>query len=209
MEKSIAVLHLTSKKDVTGILNLVHRVIAGLSSDTEDYPAPDPSVEVLQSDADLLEQLAQKALVGTHADIVARNEQAAVVYDDLKKELIYVNIQGHGDEAILLKSGFDTQRVASKLPLPGKTVIVSVTFGKEDHSAKFTIKKVDYAKKYRIAINNVSATSDDWTYIELTSSTRELIVTGLTRGKECWFRIAAGNSSGWGEWSEPIAFIAK
>ena len=204
-----AVLHLKSKTDCNGELDLGARVIAGLTANVDVFPSPSPTITELQTAYSTFLGLVNAALNGTHADIVARNEEAVVFYNLLKAELVYVNSVGNNDEALLLKSGFDTTKEKTKPEIPAKVVIKSIIIGEEEHSAKINIDRVADAKTYRMQVNTVSSTSEDWTLSNFSTSMFKLYIYGMTRGQETWIRVSAGNSSGWGEWSDPVSFISK
>jgi len=204
-----AVLHLRSKTDHKNIMDLGARVISGLSNNTDVYASPSPTVAELQTRYDALATKANTALNGTHTDIVARNEEAAKLYNLLKDEVLYVNKIAINNEAVLLRSGFDTNKEVSKPSIPVKVIIKNITAGSEEHSAKIAIENVSNARNYRIQTNNVSSTSTDWILTNFATSSFQLYVSELTRGQEIWIRVSAGNTSGWGEWSDPVSFISK
>lgn len=209
MTHSKGVLHIKSPKDYKNINLLSNRVINGLSKHTDLFANPLPSVEELTIANASLKAATTAAHSGNHVDIIARNDYAEKLHAQLQQEVIYVNNIAQGNKEIILSSGFDIRKEATKHPIPGQVVIRKIKFGSTEHSAKISIESLSDAKYYKIEKSKTPTDETSWQAAADNLTFYKLEVTGLTRAEEIWFRVAGGNSHGWGEWSEPVSFISK
>ncbi len=203
-----AVLHISNALQFKKIHPLAKRVAAEMAKNAETFKTPDPPVATLNAEADILATQMADAEGGDHAKIEIRNAQSGKVFNMLRDEAAYVNKVASGDKAIILLSGFEANDESDPLPIPGKTVVKRIEVGAETHSAKLIIDSLPDAKYYKIEISTTPSDESSWKLAVDNVSSRSLIVRRLTRGQEVWFRVAGGNSHGWGDWSEPASFIA-
>ena len=209
MDYYLAVLHIKSKTDYKKVGETASKVTKGLTDNVTVFPNPSPAVSEIKASNDLLHELSIKALGGGHADIVARDAQSVVVHALLKEELIYVNSIAKGDKAIILLSGFDCNCDRTPHPIPDKVIIKRVVSGIAEHSAKIYIESVPFGEQYWVEKSTNPSDDKSWETVGVFLSIHILEVFNLTRAQEISLRVAAGNSAGWGEWSEPVSFISK
>jgi hypothetical protein len=128
--------------------------------------------------------------------------------------VFYVNGLYRGDKVNLLASGFDVLDESLPQGIPSVPIINRVVPGGEPHSAKFYLAKtpaIPGRKKPSVTyILEMAADADmEENFKRKLSTTNQflLLITGLTRGKEVFFRLAAKNSRGQSDWTETIPFI--
>jgi hypothetical protein len=204
-----AVLHIPSANNYKQIVNLCDLIINGMSSHTDIFPSPNPTIEVLIAENAKLKNLITAAQSGNHADIAARNEQSKVLHSYLKEEVIYVNSAAKGNKEMILISGFDANKPASPNPIPGQAVVRKIEYGNSEHSAKLSIESLPYANYYKVEKSTTPNDEDSWIIAADNLKFYGIEVLNLTRGQEIWFRVAGGNTHGWGEWSQAVSFISK
>ncbi|MFM2292555.1 MAG: hypothetical protein RIS29_2368 [Bacteroidota bacterium] len=202
-----AVLHLKSK-DPLKINQLCTRTTTSIAGQKTIFATPDPALDKVIAENLKLTNLIN-ADDGTKLNREAIQAQANVVLALLKQLVFYVNKVADGDKVIILSSGFDCSNdpVSITTP-PGRPVIRKVTDSNSACSLKVYIDAVADADRYKLEIAD-SLTNPTWvSYIDYATLSK-LEAKDLTRGKEVFVRITAGNSCGWGEPSEPASFIPR
>lgn len=202
-----AVLHIKAK-DPLKINQLCTHVTTSMAGQKTMFPTPDPTLEVVNAENLKLTNLIS-ADDGTKLSKETIQAQANVVLALLKQVVFYVNKVAQGDKVIILSSGFDCSNdpVSITAP-PGRPIIRKVTDSTTSCSVKVMVDAVTDADRYKLEIAD-SLTNPTWvTYIDYATISK-LEAKDLTRGKEIFVRVTAGNSCGWGEPSESASFIPR
>ncbi len=128
----------------------------------------------------------------------------------IDKAIPYVNSIANGDQALINLSGFRANKAPSPKGIPAKVVIKKITDGGTPESAKIIIANMGSGLMYKVQTSPVvqGAAPSYAPAIETTSS-KKLVLPNLEKGKEILIRIAASNSKGTGDWSEPYSFIPR
>jgi len=207
--RSIAVLKV-KVDDYKGILDRAKGVSSAMNKNSAIYTNPNPLLGAIDAQVLVVQGFIDKVNTGDHSFIASRNEAAVTLYNMLKNELIYVNKRGNYDRAILILSGFPVNKFPEPQPIPDKVVIKRVEDGKEPNTAKFFIMQI--GQRYVFYNIQTTLTPDDetsWKTLVTVKSSMKLIVPGLENQVLMWYRIAAGNAHGMGQWSNRISFISQ
>lgn len=208
-KRSFAVIGLKSSRYFKGVALVGRRVYNDMFANVGIFAEPDPSMVDFKAELEQLELLISRAEGGEHLAVEARNRMSESVYLMLRKLQAYVNKVADGERVTILQSGFDANDEAAPHPVPEKVVVRSVDFGDVIHSAKIRIEALKNVRTYKVEQSLTPSEENSWKLAVDNVSWRELNVQGLIRAQEIWFRVAAGNARGWGEWSEPVVFISK
>jgi hypothetical protein len=190
------------------VYKLAGHVIAQLNLNVAVFPSPDPTVAALTTENTKLDA-AIKAKDGSHQKNKACDAQSLVVFNLLKMELAYVNKIAKGDKANILLSGFDSSNEPSPHEIPDMVVIKRIEDGKAPHSAKIFIEPLNGAEHYKVESTITPDNATSWKTVLDPASLHHLVITGLVRGQETWFRVTGGNSHGWGTPSESVPFLPR
>jgi hypothetical protein len=207
--KFVAVMGCTPKEPVK-VHTLVSRVIDGYKDNPTVFVTPVPDVADLIIGRDLLSLHIAEAK-GNHQKKIERDEKSVEVYNLLINEAIpYVNSIANGDESLINLSGFRANKAPTPKGIPAKVVIKKVTDGKTPESAKITLANMGSGLTYKVQISVVvPGTSPSYAPAMESTSSRKLVLDSLEKGKEILIRVAASNTKGMGDWSEPYSFIPR
>lgn len=224
--KFYAVLHVTARQ-FTKLANLCTRVIGKLTENVADYATPSPTVATLTTENNKLISLNAQAKGNTQKKD-ERDAQALVVFDMLSDERDYVNGIADGNKVLVDKSGFDADKEPEAHGIPPVPAIKRVTDGPEDHSAKiFLVGPLVRGARYSVQIalsviepippvppvpdDDDDFNPDDLPWVMALSSvnSKELVLTGLQRGKSIAIRVRTEDGSKKSGWSDPSLFLAR
>ncbi|MBP1640854.1 MAG: hypothetical protein H6Q17_2437 [Bacteroidetes bacterium] len=206
MKEVTAALHLklTSTRDVRA---LAERVYACISANLSLFPESESVLPGFQVALDKLNALIC-AKDGSKIIYQAIADQTEVVHRILKMLSAIVNRAAQGDRATILLSGFDCSKEPKPRPKPEKCVIRRVDDGKKSGSIKIYLLPLAYADFYKVEIAFDS--TGEWNVADDYGSFKRLEIEGLERGREIFVRVSGGNTrGGWGEPSDPAAFIPR
>jgi hypothetical protein len=183
-------------------------IIKGLA-DNPAFPSPPFDLKTVQAAVDDLNAaLAAQAHGGMAATAEKNNKQAHLI-SIMRKLKHYVEDNCGNDVAVLLTSGFQAaQYMRSRMPLINPSIL-SVDSGNRG-ALVLKVTPIARAKCYEVRCAAVSAgnTPDSWQPGGLFTTTRSLIVTGLTPGATYVFQVrAVGGSTGYSDWSNPVSRI--
>lgn len=192
----------------SAVSKLCKRIIKGLSDNEDDFPDQPAIVASFKSKTNVLDEkiaLAKgNSLIKTERDALSRE-----LYFDIRSIIPYVDGISKGNKTMVEKSGFSASKEAEKAPAPAAVEVKRVANGNQNNSAKIYIKADKYAKFYIVEMRITNNANSKWEKVLTTSDSRALIITGLERGVEVSFRVAAGNSVGIGAWSQVMTFIPQ
>lgn len=207
--KFVAVMGCTPQQPVK-VHTLVSRVIDGYTDNPTVFATPVPELDILIRERDFLGLHIAEAK-GNHQKKIERDEKSVEVYNLLINEAIpYVNSIANGDESLIYLSGFRANKAPTPKGIPAKVVIKKVIDGKTPQSAKITLENMGSGLTYKVQVSVVvpGAAPSFAPAMESTSS-RRLVLESLEKGKEILIRVAASNTKGTGDWSEPYSFIPR
>lgn len=165
----------------------------------EYFPNPEPAVvEVEAATKSLSDAIGSENSAAITALRAKYRDELIVV---LKKLAVYVALKADGDVVMLAASGFDLRKKASRTgELPGMPVDFMVKHTGISGEVRGRCKPVPNASSYEVE----SSLSPDgpWTRGGIFTSSQKLMFTGLTRGKDYFFRVRAITAPGSGAWSD-------
>jgi hypothetical protein len=215
MSTRVAVVVLHCKPDQYKLINeRGHKVKENLYVNTTLYTIPKVA------ELDYNEQLTRSdkakaaAMKGGVDETAIYYKETTKVYDNLVELCIYVNGLYRSNKVNLMASGFDVVSEAVPQELPSVPDVNRVVAGAAPHSAKFynaRIGGLQPQKKSTVVITvqmseDPSSEANFDTVLE-TTNRNKLLVTGLTRAKEVYFRLNAMNRRGVSDWTDVIPFV--
>jgi len=145
---------------------------------------------------------------GSTHDTTVRNNEFASLHVMNVANVNYVNQLFRGNKINLEKSGFPLSKEPSPIGVPDPVVIRKATNGPVPGSVKLFINPMTGAlsKKrtpriYYIFVTDDPNSTDNLKCVLHTTSSRKLIVTGVTRGKDQYYYITCETSAGESELS--------
>jgi len=207
--KFVAVMGCTPKQPVK-VHTLASRVIDGYSDNPTVFTTPVPELINLTKEKDLLGLHIAEAK-GNHQKKIERDEKCVEVYNLLINEGIpYVNSIANGDQSLINLSGFRASKEPTPRGIPAKVVIKKVTDGKTPQSAKIYLENMGTGLTYKVQTSSVvQGAAPSFVPVMDSTSSKKLVLENLEKGKEILIRIAASNTKGTGDWSEPYSFIPR
>jgi hypothetical protein len=214
-KKAKAVLHCSPQRPQK-VIDTGQKVKEGLYEHDTEYPIP--QIDKVQFEKDLEEAVKWQGLVKGGSDLMydKRNTAILVLYNDLDINCLYVNRLYKGNKEKLLLSGYDVYDESFPVGLPPVPVIGRVVSGETPHSVKFYITNPAGTPGKRrpgvtIIIQMAEDPGDEKNFDTVLQSTNQfkLIVDGLSRGREVFFRVRAKNCNGYSDWTEIRPFIPQ
>ena len=168
-----------------------------------NYPTPVPTLADIRTANDAYITSLARVENGSREDTVIKNTNRASLEVMLKALATYVQTASNGEEAIILSSGFDVNKKPTTVGTLSKPENITVKQGANKGSVILNCDVVDSAQFYEFEYTNFPAVTDSL-WIQKTSTKRNLLVDGLTSGKQYAFRVAAAGSNPSRIWSEII-----
>jgi hypothetical protein len=203
-----AVLHIDSSEDSLSILLVGGRVLLSLRTNSATFPNPDPSLDEFAAALTLLDSNLKLNDGGKNVKF-SISDESQIIFDYLKDYISYVNKIAKGDKTIINLSGFESNSEAVVHSIPLKTVIKRIENGSTEHSAKIFVYPVDQADRYKVEITTTPLDLNSFKLVINSVSRNNLEVTGLVRAEETYMRVAAGNTHGWGPFSDFVGFVPQ
>jgi hypothetical protein len=202
----IAVLHLRSKTP-TNVYQLAGKVYASMSENQAKFPNQASLLATLLTENTKLNDL----IAGNNGSDKKQfdlESQTDNVLDILKDLIAYVNLIAKGDKSIILLSGFDCNNEPVKHEAPGKPVIRKVKDGKTACSVKLIVEADAVSDKYKVQTTSTPLDPNSWEDA-LEGSRNNLELKELPYAKELYLRVKAGNTHGWSDPSDAVAFVPR
>ena len=188
------------------------KVITNMTTNAATFPGTATSVAKLQADQVLYEGYIANAK-GNDEVMKQRNSMALTIMDDLKALLSPVDDAAKNDPAIIAQSGFDSSADPTPHSIPVKVIIKRIVNGETSQTAKIFIEPMgQHGLTFHIRVTTVAnapVNDPSWVTVVQTTSSKELIVPNLSRGKEVFIQVNAMNAAGTGLWSEVFPFILQ
>ncbi|MBK1883356.1 fibronectin type III domain-containing protein [Luteolibacter pohnpeiensis] len=184
------------------LVTLARTVSAKLYSDV-DYISPPFPKDTLDVEIAGLEEAMELQASSGPAGTALKNERQAYLVSLLQELALYVQVASKNNLSMLLDSGFQAMsRNRSMVPL-ATPLLQRIKQGMSGET-EVTVKPVATAKCYQVDIAPVSneGVLGEFSQVAIQSSSRNILVTGLTPGNVYAYRIRAiGGSTGFSDWS--------
>ncbi len=207
MKKNTAVLHLKGN-DPQKTYNLGGRVYTSIVAAKLIFTDPNPTMEAFGTELTKLDT-SIKAKDGSKVKTQAVIDQAVVVYGMLKLLVFYVNVVADGDMAIILQSGFDCNNEPVQHDVPGKALIKRLEDGSVPCSVKIYMGALTDADRYKVETSTTPDDDESWETVIDFGGLNRLEIRDLVALQKIYIRVSGGNTHGWGQASEPVAFIPR
>jgi len=183
-------------------------VLQGMTGNTA-FPSPPVDLKALQAGFDDLNAAIAAQAHGGIAATAQKNNRREELILLLRKLAHYVQDNCGNDLAVFLSSGFlaaATNRARSPLAKPS---ILSVDYG---NTTQLVVKvsPIVRAKCYevRLAALGAGGTPSPWQNAGLFTNSRSMTINDLTPGTTYAFQVrAVGGSTGYTDWSDPVAHM--
>lgn len=154
-----------------------------------------------------------KAEDGTSVDVEDKDAKR----NSLEASLIALAIRcvqlSGNDKVIFHSSGFETRKERSPVKLPPRPEDFASFEGHSEGVIDLIWSPVPDSVVYHLDMTETPHVASSWTVIPVARggvcTKANTSITGLTPGNRYWFRVAAFNSAGLGEWSEPATRISQ
>ena len=180
------------------------------------YPAPPVTLLVFKGLVDAAVTAQGKVKGGGAGATTTRDTAVSALFVAIGKLLLYANGLYKGIKADLIVSGFDVSADPSPHVIPDAPVIKSVKDGKLPHSAKIMLAKITSTLStqkesytYTVQMALVADLEANYRQVLQIKDSRKLVIAGLTRGAEVFFRICRSNAAGQSDWSEVVPFMPQ
>src|SRR5438876_381489 len=178
-------------------------------TDNANFPNPPVDLKALATAVDDLSAAVAAQVQGGTASTAHKQNKRATVVDLLVKLAHYVHDNCGNNPAVVLSSGFQvagTNRAKSPLSKPG---IISIDAGKSTELV-LKLSPVTNARVFDLEFAPLGANSTpgDWKAAGLFTNSRSITVGNLVPGTTYVFRVRAAGTTGYSDWSDPVAHMA-
>jgi hypothetical protein len=181
------------------LVQYVQAIILALTGNTY-FPTPQPTLPVVTTALEELQDAMSKAANGGPADTAEKDLKRAALVVLLKQLASYIELVSAGNVAMMLSSGMKTSKEPSPVgPLPKPSMFEAEVAGKG--MIRLLVNAIYGAKLYKFEYKQQGAT--EWTEVTVTKS--KLLLTGLERGKEYFFRVLPMGVSEVRQYSDEIS----
>ena len=187
----------------------VRFVVQKMTENAADYPAPNPPLADMTSQADRLEAAETAASEGGKDRTSARDVELAALVDMMDLQVLYVQTISQGNEVLAEKAGMEVKSDGKPWPVPLQPQGFVAKPGKFDGSVYMRCKGTLYKKMYVFQMFvDEEGGKGEWIDIR-TQGSNIYLHEGLERGRIYRFRVYATNSAGEGPVSEEATSAAS
>lgn len=185
-------------------------VVMKMTENAAEFPAPNPALADMETQADRLEAAETAASDGGKDRTLKRDEELRSLIDMMNLQVLYVQTVTLGDVDMTALAGMETKGDGSRWPVPFQPQGFIAKPGKFDGSVYMRCKGTTYKKQYvfEMYVEAEDDTSGTWNEIK-TQGRNIYLHEGLERGKIYRFRVYAINSAGSGPVSEEATSAAS
>lgn len=177
-----------------------NRVIEKMTNNPA-FPNPEPPLETLRVAVDNFFNALDNVKDGSKADTSAKNDLRAILENTLKQVANYVQRVSNDDETTILSSGFDIHQKREVVGPLEKAANLVVKPGANKGSLKLSCNPVPHARFYEFEYREIPASNGNG-WQKLTTTKHQVLVEGLTSGKQYSFRVAGAGSDPSRVWSD-------
>src|SRR6266487_4108486 len=168
-----------------------------------NFPEPNPALAAVQENIDAYNAALAKATSnGGKADTLDKDQKRKILQTSLAQLGSYVENTAEGNEVVMAGSGFDLSKVKSKVGALQKPENFKSEPASNKGTMQLSVKKVVNADFYEFQFSEFPVNGGGWQ--TRTTQKRNLIVEGLTSGKQYIFRVAGAGSDASRIWSDEI-----
>jgi hypothetical protein len=211
-----------SERDFLGVYMLSVRIIEeGIYAHTTEFATPTVPLTDFQPASVSLDKLIAVSKKDK-TRVPYRTKQCTKVFEYLEKLLLYAKTVCDHDPVLIKMSGFDTNYLPSKAPLPEARVITKVVKGAGAGTYKIMLKRKNKSVmtgsdpisstarvKYSIEITTTPNDAASWKKIEEGLASNNLFFTDVILGSKNYVRVYGVNSSGKGQPSASFPFTPE
>ena len=181
------------------------RNVVTLMTGNASYVTPMPTLAIVTTATDLLEDSTQAAMGGGRLLIATRNANREALLNLLRTLAAYVMASCQSDVLILLSSGFDAVKTPSPVGVLDAPENLSLGYTGTSGEFQLRFKAVKNANNYSLE----SALVPEGPYVSqgISSSSRS-VISGFTPGVSAWVRVCANGTQGPSGWSVPTTAMA-
>jgi hypothetical protein len=155
-----------------------------------DYPDPPAELAELKKEVPVFQEVHVNALSGDKKQVSIKNDRKVIILALLQVLADYVTVKSNGDRTLILSSGFDVSNERrSNKNLPPSIEKLEVELG-EAGVATIRTKEVTAVKAY-IHQYTTEPPSINTVWVGDGSSYGDHTFSGLSSGKQYWFRVVA------------------
>lgn len=168
------------------------------------FTTPDPELGDITTTNNAFIAALARMQNGSKEDTVIKNNCRAALETMLKSEADYVQRISHGDEAIILSSGFDVNKKPGMVGQLSKPANVAIKPGGNRGTLLVSCDVVPNASFYEFSYTEAPVTADSL-WIQKTSTKHKVQLEGLSSGKQYTFRVAGAGSDPSRVWSDEVS----
>ena len=174
-----------------------------------NFPNPPEDLKTLATAVEELSAAIAAQVQGGTAATAHKNNKRATVIDLLVRLAHYVHDNCGNNPAVLLSSGFPlagTNRAKSPLARPSITSIDS----ENTTELVLQVSRVENARCFDVEFAPLGAnnTPGEWKKAGLFTNSRSITVRDLIPGNTYIFRVRAVGTTGYTDWSDPVAHMS-
>ncbi|NOQ32026.1 MAG: hypothetical protein GQ570_12985 [Helicobacteraceae bacterium] len=181
-----------SKLTSTSVTTFAHDVLKHMKNN-DHFKKPTPSLKELEDATLSYKQASSDAIEGTKEQTDIKNQKKKELTNVLSKLAQFVNFSADGDKTALDSSGFTLAESKSSIGILDAPSSVHVKDGSNHGELEVSYSKVAKAKSYKI-IYTIDQTQEESKWLSKQSNSTTLLVTGLEKAKEYFFKVAAVSS---------------
>lgn len=154
------------------------------------FATPTPSLAEVEAALDDFNVALLKAKEGAKVDIAIKNNKKTILLNLLKDLALYVQLEGKGDEAALISSGFTLQKLPQPVGILAKPKNFKV-MNLHPGITKLSLSSIYGSRMYLYEYRALNST----TWESTTDTKTTVLLNNLTKGTEYEFRVAGMGAS--------------
>ena len=174
------------------------------------YPTPPVALTAVQTQQQTFNAAVIAAANGGTTLTAAKNNARAVLVDSLRQNALYVQTKCNNDLATLLSSGYQaasTNHAQNPLAQPVIQDLINGNSGELVARVKAVANAHAYEARY--ALIGTGNTPGPWQSGGLFTSSKSIIISGLTPGSTYIVEVRAiGGSTGYSDWSNAVSHMS-
>ena len=171
------------------LLTFAQNVTTSMANAVAVFPTPTPTLADVNTALGNYAELLQLAADRSKVQVVLKNQAKQSLLALLSQLADYVNLTAQGDEAILVQSGIDLNKVPQPVSLKAPTRVVLLDGGNSGELV-LKFKRVQGAPSYLFQYTT-DATLAEESWVSIPATTTSYTFTGLTKGSTYFCRAVS------------------
>lgn len=167
------------------------------------FSSPEPALDIIQGDANAFNIALDNSKNGSHEAVALKNVARSKLETSLHKLALWLNFKAEGDYVKLVTTGFELTRNSEPVGPLDVPDWLKVKPGKQSGYIELECSIVKNARHYVFSYRLTSDESNNG-WINTDSSSRKLLLTGLSSGEQYTFRAAGAGSDPSRNWGSEI-----